>query len=74
MTLEKIGFKDKDGNIFDVVVYHPITKVVVATGVILILIIVAGVVMRVIKYTVKEYKNLRATMNISTIDRVAPKN
>ena len=63
MLLEKIGFKDKDGNIYDVIVTHPATKIIVVVVVVVVLIYVAGKVMPLIKTVIIEYKGIRGAMD-----------
>ena len=64
-TLDRIGLPDKNGNN----VWHDLKPYMYGTAgavIIVLLIIVAGGIMKVLTYTIKEYKAMKAAMNIPT--------
>ena len=63
--LDRIGLPDKNGNN----VWHSVKPYVYGTAaavIIVILIIAAGGIMKVLTYTIKEYKAMQAAMNMPT--------
>ena len=63
--LDRIGLPDKNGNN----VWHDLKPYVygaTSAAIIVLLIIVSGVIMKVLTYTIKEYKAMKAAMNIPT--------
>lgn len=62
MILEKVGFKDKDGNIYDVIVKHPATKIAVVTVVVVVIIYAAGKIMPLVKTAILEAKGIQGAL------------